>query len=73
MTPKPPKRTRRSRVTITGGIVRPESIRPHENHPLKHLTPAERLEGACLALGNLILNLIKKGVVPADDEVGRLN
>ncbi len=64
-----PKRTRRSQLTITGGIVPPHSIRPHDNHPLKHPSPAERLDAAYVALGNLILNLIDKGVGPAGDEV----
>ena len=61
-TPAPKtKRTRRSQLTITGGIVSPESIKPHGNHPLRHLDPDERLQEALKALGSLILRAVEGG------------
>lgn len=57
--PKKTKQTRRSQLTITGGIVPPESIRPHQNHPLGHMSPVERLDAAYQALGGLVLRIIE--------------
>ena len=59
--PPKAKRTRRSQLTITGGIASPETIKPHENHPLHHLGPDERLQEALKALGSLILRAVGGG------------
>lgn len=59
LAPKPGRKTRRSRLTITGRLVPPGSSPPNPNHPLANLTPAERLDVALEALGNLILRVIE--------------
>lgn len=57
--PRPSRKTRRSQLTITGRLVPPGSSPPNPNHPLANLTPAERLDVALEALGNLILRVIE--------------
>jgi hypothetical protein len=52
-------RSRRHRLTISGGVVPRETLPPNEHHPFAHLTADERKEIAEEALGRLILRAIE--------------
>lgn len=59
MPPPKPKRSRRSRLTITGGLFAYDPKHANPAHPLAHLTREERWDALHLALGDLILATIE--------------